>query len=83
MSTEKIQLHDFILGRRNCQQYLRDIFVMDMEDMTKNDMFPEFAGYAGMEEIPITPLVGTAADCADCFRAYGIDHAVVEPVGRG
>lgn len=59
---EKIRLHDYMLGRHNCQQFLRDGLFLTHEEVEKNPLFASFDGIEDMEKIPIIPLVGTAQD---------------------
>jgi hypothetical protein len=52
---EKFRAHDFQLGRRNCQQFLRTSFVVAADNAIVGQ-----PGKAGL--IPVIPLLGTAAD---------------------
>jgi len=56
---EQFREHDFQLGRRNCQKFLKDHFRLH----PGNPVFgqPEKAGSAADARLPIIPLVGTAA----------------------
>lgn len=65
---EKIRLHDFMLGRLNCQTFLQKTFIMKNERARKHEIFgryPDFIGpsYHNTEEgyIPVIPVVGEAA----------------------
>lgn len=64
MLDEQIRLHDFQLGRRNCQQFLRVALNMSVDEMRQNEAFAEFVSPDATGDIAIIPLVGTAAqDC--------------------
>jgi hypothetical protein len=52
---EKFRAHDFQLGRRNCQQFLRSSFVVAADNVIVGQ-----PGGAGT--IPVVPLLGTAVD---------------------
>ena len=63
---ESFRRHDFLLGRRNCQDYLREEFTLDRE----NPVFVEAEAAAPGAiwgpipddgTLPVVPLVGTAA----------------------
>ena len=68
--------HDYQLGRRNCQKFLKDYFrlaVMNpiiqaglnqMDEQTRNNVIGDFASLAQGQEntLPIIPLCGTAAN---------------------
>src|SRR5215467_7001620 len=54
---EQFREHDFQLGRRNCQKFLRDHFYLHPE----NPIFGERVESAPGTRRPIIPLVGTAA----------------------
>jgi hypothetical protein len=52
---EKFRAHDFQLGRRNCQQFLRNSFLLPPDNV--------IVGRSGATEMrPVIPLVGPAAD---------------------
>lgn len=52
---EKFRAHDFQLGRRNCQQFLRNSFLLPPDNA--------IVGRPGTTELqPVIPLVGSAAD---------------------
>jgi hypothetical protein len=57
--------HDFMLGRRNCQQFLRANFVLDQANSLFNGWTPgqrqQFGG-AAPGFLPIVPLIGRLAD---------------------
>lgn len=67
--SEMFRIHDYQLGRRNCQQFLRRYFVLPLQAAKKN---PVFAGQnssqlekykvkiKGKDWIQIIPLLGTA-----------------------
>lgn len=46
--------HDFMLGRRNCQQFLRQHFVLAADN-------PSFGMLRGTDKVPVIPLVESAA----------------------
>jgi Patatin-like phospholipase len=52
---EKFRAHDFQLGRRNCQQFLRRSFIVAADNAIVGR-----PGNAGT--VPVIPLLGTAAD---------------------
>jgi Patatin-like phospholipase len=52
---EKFRAHDFQLGRRNCQQFLRNSFAVPPDNLIVGR-----PGRTGMQ--PVIPLVGSAAD---------------------
>jgi len=56
---EQFREHDFQLGRRNCQKFLKDHFRLHPD----NPIFgrPQSMGSAEDARLPIIPLVGTAA----------------------
>ena len=56
---EQFREHDFQLGRRNCQKFLKDHFRLHPD----NPVFgrPESPGSAADARLPIIPLVGAAA----------------------
>jgi len=64
---EKIRHHDFALGRKNCQEFLRNHFTIDKSVTQANKIFsPENTEIDDSEEsrTPIIPLYGSAAiDC--------------------
>lgn len=59
---EKIRLHDYMLGRRNCQQFLLDGLFLTHEEVESNTLFDSYDGIEDLKKIPIIPLVGTAQD---------------------
>ncbi len=63
MIDERIRHHDFVLGRRNCQQFLREQFRVEVDGALRNPVFGGVDSYAdGREKVQIIPLVGTAAN---------------------
>lgn len=62
---EQLREHDYLLGRRNCQDFLKSTFVMRRGDMKNNPIFSCVVSDGDSNErIPIIPLCGTAAE--DC-----------------
>lgn len=65
---KSIRLHDFQLGRRNCQRFLSEHFVVPLEAAKKNAIFGEEAASFAVKNaggdlvVPIVPLVGSAAE---------------------
>lgn len=66
---ESVRLHDYQLGRQNCQHFLQKVFVIPEEAAVKNPIFGEEAlkfGIVGCDGktrmVPIVPLVGTARE---------------------
>lgn len=59
---ESLRLHDFMLGRRDCQRFLRDVLVLSREDATQNPIFVNGDKLADARgRVPIVPLCGSAA----------------------
>lgn len=70
--------HDFYLGRRNAQQFLRKYFTVPLEDAKRNPILADFANSGAQLEdffhtesatarhVPVIPLVGRAAE--DCYK---------------
>jgi predicted acylesterase/phospholipase RssA len=67
--SEKFRMHDFQLGRRNCQQFLRKYFVFPVESCHKNPVYRHYTDEElqrfsidrdGNSFLPVIPLVGTA-----------------------
>jgi len=65
--SKKIRMHDFQLGRRNCQQFLRRYFALPVEQAKNNSIFGDYTeddferfSYQknGTRFLPIIPLVG-------------------------
>lgn len=56
--------HDFMLGRHNCQQFLRNHFTVRVKDAQHNPIFKGLHKFAkhGQESVPIIPIVGSAAE---------------------
>jgi len=75
--SEKFRMHDFQLGRRNCQQFLARYLSIPIEKARKN---PVFAGYSeqdfqrfsidrnGKAYVPLIPLMGSAKEEAFPLR---------------
>ncbi len=67
----KIRHHDYLLGRRNAQSFLRKHFAVDLEKASSNPIFAGIEKYAAenypnQKRIPIIPLKGTAVK--ECER---------------
>lgn len=60
---EKIRLHDFQLGRHNCQQFLENVFRISKEDARRNPTFEGFSEdlFKGCDTMPIISLYGNAS----------------------
>jgi hypothetical protein len=67
--SEKFRMHDFQLGRRNCQQFLRKYFAIPVNSCPKNPVFSHYSKEDldrfsferdGEKFIPIIPLTGSA-----------------------
>lgn len=65
--SELFRIHDFQLGRRNCQKFLRDHFRLPLEDARQNPVFAaddhldrRAVTHEGTAYVPIIPLVGEA-----------------------
>jgi Patatin-like phospholipase len=64
---ESFRAHDYQLGRRNCQKFLKDIFSVVEDHSFVKDWPPGVAGRfrfhdcSGKYYCPVVPLVGTAA----------------------
>ena len=67
---KEFRIHDFQLGRRNCQQFLRRHFGIPRTHCNENPVFSHYSSAAldrfcverdGEEVMPIIPLVGEAA----------------------
>lgn len=65
---EEIRLHDFQLGRKNCQGFLKKFFSIPLEKAKDNPIFgADAAKFArdngsGLQVVSILPLVGTAKE---------------------
>ncbi len=61
---ERIRHHDFMLGRQNCQTFLRDHFKISVKEAKKNPIFQDIDQYAtdSQESVPIIPIFGTATE---------------------
>jgi hypothetical protein len=69
--SEKFRMHDFQLGRRNCQQFLRAYLNLPVDKARKNPVFagystPDFEKYGieknGKRVVPLIPLLGSAKE---------------------
>lgn len=60
MMDEKIRLHDFMLGRCNCQEFLRHVFFMEENDIPTNDLFKGHKSGRSDGKVQIIPLHGSA-----------------------
>jgi len=69
--SKKFRMHDFQLGRRNCQQFLRRYFVLPVDQAKKNPIFSDYSeddfdrfSYEknGTRFLPIIPVVGDAKE---------------------
>lgn len=60
---DKIRKHDFLLGRCNCQKFLKQILRMPVEAAKENEIFnaDENEKFLTGDTIAIIPLVGSAA----------------------
>lgn len=58
---EKLRRHDYLLGRKNCQEFLRIVFRIPIEAARENEIFNEHEKFLTGDSIPIIPLVGKAA----------------------
>lgn len=65
--SKKFRMHDFQLGRRNCQQFLRRYFALPVEQAKKNPIFSDYSeddfkqfSYPKDDKrfLPIIPLMG-------------------------
>ncbi|MCW9705822.1 patatin-like phospholipase family protein [Fodinibius salsisoli] len=65
--SRKFRKHDFQLGRRNCQRFLRKYFVLPLNDARQNPVFSnyseeDFQRFSfmdnGQKKLPIIPLIG-------------------------
>lgn len=65
---EEVRLHDFQLGRRNCQRFLQKHFAVPFRLARENKMFGEESGAFAFEDgdgelvVPIIPLYGSALE---------------------
>jgi hypothetical protein len=84
----KFRRHDYQLGRRNCQKFLRDWFVIPLEDAKLNEVF-NFQDLealkvtrAGREGsfIPIIPLFGTCTQEIEALPWETIDNDRLETI---
>lgn len=62
MLDEKIRLHDFMLGRSNCKDFLEKVFCISKGDALNNEIFAPHVRHLNKDKIPIIPVVGKAAD---------------------
>lgn len=69
--SKRFRMHDFQLGRRNCQQFLRRHFVLPVDKARLNPVFArysdsDFIRFANIFDdgayLPIIPLMGSARD---------------------
>ncbi|HKJ45484.1 MAG TPA: patatin-like phospholipase family protein [Balneolales bacterium] len=69
--SEKFRIHDFQLGRRNCQLFLRKHFVLPLDKARNNPVFSNYSDSDfdrlsldenGKRVLPIIPLMGSAND---------------------
>ncbi|MDX1670867.1 MAG: patatin-like phospholipase family protein [Balneolaceae bacterium] len=67
--SKSFRMHDFQLGRRNCQQFLRKYFAIPLENARRNPVFSryeeeDFQRFKierdGREFLPLIPLTGAA-----------------------
>lgn len=67
--SEKFRMHDFQLGRRNCQQFLRRYLTIPLDACHKNPVFSHYTDeqlgqfsfeHEGSRHMPVIPLVGSA-----------------------
>lgn len=61
---ERLRHHDFLLGRRNCQKFLKEHFTIDVARGRSNGNFADIERWAEKSEghTPIIPLFGSAAE---------------------
>jgi len=64
--SKKFRMHDFQLGRRNCQKFLKEYFAIPLENVPDNEVFKNTNYEAsvverdGKDYVPFIPLTGTA-----------------------
>jgi hypothetical protein len=67
--SKKFRMHDFQLGRRNCQQFLKKYFVLPVEEARMNPIFEDYSEddfrrfsfhEKGTDFLPIIPLFNDA-----------------------
>jgi hypothetical protein len=67
--SKKFRMHDFQLGRRNCQQFLRRYFSIPVSACSHNPVFSHYTSEElerfsfekdGKKHMPVIPLVGSA-----------------------
>jgi predicted acylesterase/phospholipase RssA len=58
---EAFRAHDFALGRRNCQHFLRSWFVLDPANTVFGSVRPEPVMWGDQPKTPIIPLLGSVA----------------------
>lgn len=74
---ENIRHHDFMLGRRNAQQFLREVLTVQVEDAEKNEVFKIIKMFPnGQSKVPILPLYGSAAE--ECPSPKWPEHSKAE-----
>lgn len=60
---ERIRCHDFMVGRRNAQQFLLQTFVLPQDVAARNTIFRGYERYIdGNGHVPIIPLCGSASN---------------------
>lgn len=67
--SKRFRVHDFQLGRRNCQQFLRRYFALPVDHARQNPVFSSYGKqdferfsfeHKGQRSLPIIPLLGEA-----------------------
>lgn len=75
--SKKFRMHDFQLGRRNCQQFLRAYLTLPLEKARKNPVFADYSEADfekfsikrdGSTLLPLIPLMGSAKEEAFPLR---------------
>lgn len=59
---EKLRRHDYLLGRKNCQEFLTNVLRLHVEAARENELFNEHEAFLTGESVAIIPLVGKAAE---------------------
>lgn len=59
---ERFRVHDFMLGRRNCQTFLEKVLRIPTEGAKENPIFQDHKDFLTGDYVPIVPLVGKAAE---------------------
>ena len=59
---KKLRHHDFMLGRRNCQNFLQEHFKISVQEAKKNPIFSGINKYVkgSQKSVPIIPILGSA-----------------------